>query len=121
MAPAFTTLPCVGSVVNAGGNFSKKKLKKIDVSIVSDCIDNDLAYNNKVEYYNIESIRKYAREVSTADTITIGACIFDWRGRPGKLTVCILKQLGLSKDDITLLNVKTLEGGVITYNNYKKS
>ena len=93
----------------------------IDVSISSDCIDNDSAYNNKVEYYNIESIRNYARDVSTADTITVGACIFDWRGRPGNMTVGILKQMGLSKDDITLLSVKTLEGGVITYNNYKKS
>ena len=96
-------------VVSQGG-----KAIVLDSTVVADAGVANLttAYDRKVLYYRQPDIEAWVKQASGADDVTAGAVVVSWRGAFCAKSDELLREWGLSRADIKLLVVKTLEGGV---------
>ena len=96
-------------VVSRGG-----KALVLDSTVIADAGVGNLttAYDRKVLYYRQPDIEAWARQASGANDVTTGAVVVSWRGAFCAKSDELLREWGLSRADIKLLVVKTLEGGV---------
>ena len=83
----------------------------IDVRITPDNADLDDVHRRKVARYNTPQVRKEAEKLTGKERSVVSACVLNWRGTPASLTVKCLLELGLKKNFIEVLSIRTLEGG----------
>lgn len=83
----------------------------IDISIVSDNIDLDYAYKEKVNKYSRRLFLNKVKQHYRKDSVKVGAMIINWRGAiaPASLT---FHNWILKNSDLKLLSVRTLSYGV---------
>lgn len=86
----------------------------LDIAIVSDHVALEVPYNGKVEKYNMEKVRKYAREVSQKEMVSIGGFIINWRGAISKRSVKFCKDF-ISTRELPILSLRTMQYGVYIY------
>ena len=92
----------------------------IDTQICSDSINPDERYDGKVTKYDKPEIRQHVKDLTGSTHVRIGACIFNWRGTPSKKTAKLMMELGLTKKDIELQSIRTLETGTTIYRAFNR-
>ena len=86
----------------------------LDVQVVSDNAAGDAlarAHGLKKSYYDVGDIRDWVRE-RTGHPPVFATLTINWRGMMGYPSYMALKSLGLTKADLRLLTVRSLEGSV---------
>ena len=86
----------------------------LDVQVVSDNAAGDAlarAHGLKKSYYDVEDIKSWVRDL-TGHPPVFTTLTINWRGVMGYPSYMALKSLGLTKADLKLLTVRSLEGSV---------
>ena len=83
----------------------------IGVTITSDNADLDGVHRRKVSRYDTPQIRREAERLTGKKKSEISACVLNWKGTPAQLTVKCFLELGIKKNFIEVLSIRTLEGG----------
>ena len=93
----------------------------LDVQIVSDNSVGDMlerAHSLKRSYYDVGEIRDWAA-LETGHPPVFATLTINWRGTMGWPSYMALRSLGLSKADLRLLTVRSLEGSVCTLRTHR--
>ena len=94
----------------------------IDLTVVADNADLIQAHQLKVDYYETEHVRDWARRVSGVANVSFSSLTFNWRGAlapPSRVLLC--NDLSLSKSFIHLLAVIAVEKGFQIWLDFGKS
>ena len=85
----------------------------IDVTLIGDTFDLDLAHARKVQYYNTGIIRNWCSRESGVppNDVQFSACVLNWRGLPSTRSMKELRTVGIRKRAWQTLSVRTLDGG----------
>jgi len=91
----------------------------LDVQITSDANVRSLEdlHNLKVVKYSTNAVDVYVF-AATGHHPVVSSVTFDWRGSAALATTRVLRNLGLTANDLTLLSVRILEKGSSIYANY---
>ena len=91
----------------------------VDIQITSDSnvapIEN--LHQLKRKKYDNQAIKAYVF-TKTGSIPEVTTVTLNWRGIMARSSLRILKDLGLSSADISLISVRAVEGGSTTYSNY---
>ncbi|MPC84947.1 Retrovirus-related Pol polyprotein from type-2 retrotransposable element R2DM [Portunus trituberculatus] len=101
--------------------FDRHQSVVLDVQIVSDNSIRDAlvhAHGLKKSYYDVGEIRSWVREKTGLNPIFTTLTI-NWRGIMATPSYMALKSLGLTKADLRLLTVRSLEGSVATLRSHR--
>ena len=90
----------------------------IDTQISTDTIDIDANYIQKTHYYNTPDITAYSKRVTNRTKAVFSSSCWNWRGVPSTLSANDLLAIGLTKKEIEMLSIRTLDGGLDLYRNY---
>jgi hypothetical protein len=80
----------------------------IDVTIVADNCNLNRPFEEKVTYYNTADINDWARVTYPGKSCEFGAVVFNWRGALDRNSSVLLRRLGVSARDETLLSCRVL-------------
>ncbi|KAF6016939.1 hypothetical protein EB796_024748 [Bugula neritina] len=86
----------------------------LDIGITSDNVRPTVPYQEKVRKYDVDSVRKFALEVSGLDSVWVGALIINWRGAIAQDTKHFMKGV-INTRDWAILSLRTLQYGVYSY------
>ena len=104
--------------------FRQAECHVIDASVVADCGNLSDAYDAKVRYYDCPDIRRWCEgqfpEQETPN-ITFGALILNWRGAMCPRSYSLLRQVGLSNNELAIYSISVLESGYRVYRSFKSS
>ncbi|MPC38975.1 Retrovirus-related Pol polyprotein from type-2 retrotransposable element R2DM [Portunus trituberculatus] len=101
--------------------FDRHQSVVLDVQIVSDNSIRDAlvhAHGLKKSYYDVGEIRSWVREKTRLNLVYTTLTI-NWRGIMATPSYMALKSLGLTKADLRLLTVRSLEGSVATLRSHR--
>ena len=90
----------------------------IDTQISHDNTNTDNNYKTKTDYYIKTEILDYAKQLTDVKQAKVSALCWNWQGTPSSQTTKDLIELGLSKRDISLLNIRVITGSLNTYRKY---
>ena len=95
----------------------------IDVTIIGDTFDLDLAHARKVEYYNTGIIRQWcSRESGVPEKdILFSACVLNWLGTPSPRSKKELQRERINKGISQILSVRTLDGGCKIISTFRRT
>ena len=94
----------------------------IDVSIVSDDVDLNGAYESKCTYYSREAaLVDWVAERTHTDRADVhfGAVILNWRGAIAPKTGRLLKEMFVTESNLEVMVVRTLEFGYLCWKQFK--
>jgi hypothetical protein len=80
----------------------------VDVTIVSDQWNLNTPFTEKVDYYNTDDIKAWLAASYPGKTCEFGAVVFNWRGALNLKSSALLRRLGVSARDETLLSCRVL-------------
>ncbi|KAF6027087.1 hypothetical protein EB796_014613 [Bugula neritina] len=95
-------------------------VRVLDIGITSDSVRPSVPYLEKVKKYDIDSVRKFAQEVSALDSVWVGALIINWRGAIALDSKNFLKGV-IDSRDWAILSLRTLQYGVYSYDFWNKT
>ena len=93
----------------------------LDVQITSDSSlekSLEVAHGLKRSYYDVGEIREWVR-TKTGHAPVFATLTINWRGIMATPSYMALKTLGLSKNDLHLLTVRSLEGSVAALRSHR--
>ena len=95
----------------------------IDVTLIGDTFDLDLAHARKVQYYNTGIIRNWCSRESGVppNDVQFSACVLNWRGLPSTRSMKELRTVGIRKRAWQTLSVRTLHGGCRILNSFRRT
>ena len=98
------------------------KAAGLDTTIVADAGVANMsdAFDRKVAYYQIGDISRWVCEATQAGEVLTGAVVLSWRGALCAKSANILLDWGLTKRDLKMVVVKTLEGGIASAEVFSK-
>src|SRR6218665_3712748 len=80
----------------------------VDVTIVADNCNLDRPFEEKVTYYNTADIVDWITATYPGKLWEFGAVVFNWRGALDRRSSVLLRRLGVSAGDETLLSCRVL-------------
>ena len=95
----------------------------IDVTIIGDTFDLDLAHARKVDYYRTGIIRQWcSRESGVPEKdILFSDCVLNWRGTPSPRSMRELQRVGINKGIWQILSVRKPDGGCKILNAFRRT
>ena len=93
----------------------------IDGIICSDNAVLDDQYRAKVTYYQTDDVANDVMTRTGADRVIFGAAVINWRGAMAPKTKELLWEMGLRMRQLQLLTVRSLEGSVRVYQQWRRS
>jgi hypothetical protein len=84
----------------------------VDVTVAADNADLELVHRRKLEHYNTEHVRDWAKKASGTASAVISSISFNWRGALAVSSFNLLKNsLGIGERQIQLLGLIVMEKG----------
>lgn len=80
----------------------------VDVTIVADHCNLDRPFREKVDYYHTSDVTDWIAAIYPSRECEFGAVVFNWRGALDRNSSAILRRLGVSAMDETLLSCRVL-------------
>ena len=80
----------------------------VDITITSDCNDMSGPYGEKVRYYARLDVIDWVARVFPGLPCEFGAVVLNWRGALHHESSALLRRLGVSADDETLMSIRVL-------------
>ena len=90
----------------------------IGIQISTETIDIDANYIQKTSYYNTPDLTDYAKHVTNWTKIVFSSLFWNWQGVRSILSANDLLAIGLTKKEIEMMSIRTLDGGLDLYLNY---
>lgn len=93
----------------------------VDVTVTSDLFNMSTPYHQKISYYNVDEILLWARNKWSGHIVSTDAIVLNWRGSLFGHFARLLKELGVTRHEASILAIRVLTFTHSMFRHYYKS
>ena len=93
----------------------------VDITVTADCNDMGGPYGDKVRYYARLDVIDWVANVYSGLLCEFGAVVLNWRGSLHHASSALLRRLGVSAEDETLLSIRVLTYTATMFKHHARS